>query len=100
MSHNIPCPPATSSTQPPWINDMNVCIWPDRMAEFSTSGTGADVLVFLEPDSASLSITDPSHRTPENQRVAAMQTDDQRGCERKVGVRIRPLPFHHADYTL
>jgi hypothetical protein len=79
---------------------MNVCIWPDRMAEFSTSGTGADVLVFLEPDSASLSITDPSHRTPENQRVAAMQTDDQRGCERKVGVRIRPLPFHHADYTL
>lgn len=68
---------------------MIVHIWPDRMAEFSTSGFGDG-----------LSITDPSQQTPENQRVAAMQTDDQRRRERKVGIHIRPLPFHHADDNL
>ncbi|KAG2369211.1 hypothetical protein BDR07DRAFT_756360 [Suillus spraguei] len=41
-----------TSTQPSWINNMMAHIKPNRVSEFSTSGTGDDVDVFWEPPSS------------------------------------------------
>lgn len=55
MSHNAQ--PHATSTQLSWVNDMMAHVEPDRVSEFSTSGTSGDVSVFWEPDS--LCMTDP-----------------------------------------
>ncbi|KAG1851569.1 hypothetical protein C8R48DRAFT_676480, partial [Suillus tomentosus] len=56
MCHNTHSPTRATSTLPSWVSDMMAHVVPDRVAEFSISGTGDDVSVFWEPD---LSYTDP-----------------------------------------
>ncbi|KAG1853053.1 hypothetical protein F4604DRAFT_1933518 [Suillus subluteus] len=53
MSHYAPF----ATTQLSWIEDMMAHVQADRVAEFSTSGSGDDISVFWEPDSSSF--TDP-----------------------------------------
>ncbi|KAG1726423.1 uncharacterized protein EDB91DRAFT_1086780 [Suillus paluster] len=83
MSHNThPCANGIPS-QPSWVNNMMAHIKPDRVSEFSTSGTGDDVsplsgqnLKFPTPVLAAL-----LDRISKNQRSAAMQNDERKDSD-------------------